>query len=135
MAQKRVKELFCDCREIDKFEWDNQSWAILLGCAAVRKPIRRHKYDQDEVRSIFPFILAAICNDFHLLEKRFQKRKRSKGTQDVINPSFSRLAFFTFSGSLDWLLLNQRFKIELSKSIRISTMWILKCDFVEKWDF
>ena len=54
--------------------------------------IRRHKYDQDEVRSIFSFILAAICNDYHLLlsanRKRVPTRKRSKkNAQDVINPS------------------------------------------------
>jgi hypothetical protein len=53
------------CRELTTLSVTINLRPIVLFSA--RKPTRRHKYDQDEVRSIFSFILAAICNDYHLL--------------------------------------------------------------------
>ena len=53
------------CRELTTLSVTINLRTIVLFSA--RKPTRRHKYDQDEVRSIFSFILAAICNDYHLL--------------------------------------------------------------------
>ena len=58
---------------IDNFEGDNQSWRKTYSYFDLE-----HKYDQDEVRSIFsPLSLAAICNDCHLLLSKMKAIKRN----------------------------------------------------------